>query len=71
MSIWVPPFHCVLVDDYLYFGLVNYHKPPDEYRVVENRSCIKLDTKSTNFAQIIKKQYESFVNECKQEGREF
>lgn len=66
-----PPFHCILVDDYLYFGLVNYHKSPDEYRVVENRPCIKLDTKSTDFAQRIKKQYESFVNECKQEGREF
>lgn len=66
-----PPFHCILVDDYLYFGLVNYHKSPAEYRVVENRPCIKLDTKSTDFAQRIKKQYESFVNECKQEGREF
>lgn len=64
-----PPFHCVLVDDYLYFGLVNYHKSPEEYRVVENRPCIKLDIKSIEFAQRIKKQFESFINDCKKEGR--
>lgn len=65
----VPPFHCIQVDDSLYFGLVNYYKAPNEYGVVENRPCVKLDLKSVDFAQRIKKQIETFIEECNQEGR--
>jgi hypothetical protein len=64
-----PPFHCIQVDDQLYFGLVNYHKSPNALEVVEDRPCVKFDIKSTKFAKVITKQLESFIEECKQNGR--
>ena len=64
-----PPFHIVKVDDYLYYGLVNYHKDPTQYRVVEDRPCIKLDVKSNDFARRIISQFDKFVEECENSGR--
>ncbi len=66
-----PPFHIVKVDDYLYYGLVNYHKDPTQYNVVGNRPCIKLDIKSNDFARRIMSQFDKFVEECESARRVF
>ena len=66
-----PPFHIVKVDDFLYYGLVNYHKDPTQYNVVENRPCIELDVKNNDFARRIISQFDKFVEECENSGRAF